>query len=249
MRTPLSVLYLTKNEAHNLKDSLLSLDGLADDVVVVDSGSTDQTVAIAKTLGCRVFERPLDNWGEQRNWGIDQCKHPWVLVLDADERLGEVLLQSLREWKAQDHGDDEVFAVKRRNYFRGQAMRFSGLQSDVVNRLFHRSKRYVELAVHEKLDAPIGTLLKGELDHYTYKNERAWEDKMHLYARRSAVDHLPKTPKITLWHTVVKPAFRFFKHYVLRGGFLDGAAGWHYSRWMARGVSLRYSYMKLIKQP
>ena len=129
----------------------------------------------------------------------------------------------------------------------GRAMRFSGLQSDVVVRLFHHTRRYNDCAVHEKIDVPKPKPLPGILEHYSYKDWEKWADKQRGYAKRSAKDYQDKTGSIGLYHTAAKPAFRFFKHFVLRLGFLDGRAGFWYSISMAQGVFWRYVELKKLR--
>ena len=247
MPKKLSILILTHNEEDVLEHTIASAYHLGDEFVVVDSGSGDGTTILAEQLGARVFKRPLKNWGEQRNWGIDQCEHPWIMVLDADELLSPELDTAIIAWKESEAEEPKVWSMRRVNHFYGRRMKYSGLQTDRINRLFHRSQRYLELKVHEKLDAPIGPVLPGNIEHYTYRGAEHWSAKMHHYAERSAQQHNDQTGMITPFHTLVKPAFRFVRHYFLRGGLFDGAAGFHYSWWMARGVALRYKYMKALR--
>ena len=248
MATGLSVIILTLNEADMLPRSLPAALAVADELLVVDSGSTDGTQDLAKALGAHtVLEHPLGLWSEQRNWAMDQAIHPWVLFIDADEVLEESLQASILDWKKSDHAEDAFFGLRRVHYFMGQRMRFCGLQSDVVVRLFHRSKRYTPRQVHERLDVKKPTPLPGTLSHFTFKNAKHWEAKQRMYAARSAADHDSKTGRITLHHTVLKPAFRFIKHYLLRAGFLDGKAGLIYSMSMAKGVYWRYQELKKLR--
>lgn len=248
MATGLSVIILTLNEADVLPRSLPAALAVADELLVVDSGSTDGTPALAKSLGAHnVLERSMGLWSEQRNWAMDQAQHPWVLFIDADEVLDPSLQAAVQRWKASDHSQDAYFGLRRVHYFMGKRMRFSGLQSDIVVRLFHRSQRYAPRQVHERLDVKKPTPLPGTLLHYTYKNANHWAAKQRSYAARSAADHDAKTGKITPYHTLLKPAYRFLKHYILRGGILDGKAGLAYSTSMAQGVRWRYQELKKLR--
>ena len=98
MSTALSILYLSFNEEDVFGQSLESIKSVADEIVVIDSGSTDSTVQIAEGAGANVYHRPLKNWGEQRNWGLEKCQHPWILVVDCDEVCTTELIESLKEW-------------------------------------------------------------------------------------------------------------------------------------------------------
>jgi len=248
MPTQLSVIILTYNEAERLPQCVEAVRPVGDEILIVDSGSTDGTVALAKEMGTNVLEHPMKNWAAQRNWAMDQATHSWVLFIDADEVLDPMLQKTILAWKEQSHEDKNGYwGLKRVHYFQGKRMRFSGLQSDVVVRLFHRSQRYANREVHEKLDLQKPQPLHGILHHHTYLNHERWENKQRSYAAKSARDKNQTTGALTPYHFIIKPAFRFVKHYLLRGGILDGEAGWNYSISMALGVYWRYAEMKKLR--
>ncbi len=250
MPTSITTIILTYNEAERLPQCLEAALTVGDEVLVVDSGSNDGTQVIAKEFGATVLERPMKNWAEQRNWAMDKAIHPWVLFIDADEVIDETLKASLLNWKHHSHEDIAAFwGLKRVHYFKGKRMRFSGLQSDVVIRLFHRSQRYAQREVHEKIDVLKPKPLSGILHHHTYLNAQHWEDKQRSYAAKSALDKNHSTGNLSFFHWVLKPSFRFIKHYLLRGGVLDGRAGWSYSISMAKGVYWRYVEMQKLRTP
>jgi len=249
MSTPLSIIILTYNEADVLAPTMQAAASIADELMVVDSFSQDNTVCIAKEHGAtRIEKRTFKNWADQRNWAMEQSQHPWVLFIDADEVLDKQLISSLHQWKSVIHTDKEKYwGLRRIHFFMNHAMRFSGLQSDVVVRLFHHTRRYSDCEVHEKINVPKPHPLQGILQHYTYKNWEEWNRKQRIYASRSALDHQAKTGTVGLFHFAIKPAFRFFKHFVLRLGFLDGHAGFWYSISMAQGVYWRYVELKKLR--
>ena len=149
--------------------SLESIKSIADEIVVIDSGSTDSTVQIAESAGAHVYHRPLKNWGEQRNWGLEKCQHPWILVVDCDE-----VCTAGAHWIAQRVETKQTprattYSFKRVHFFKGKRMNFSGLQNDYVVRLLPKGVKYEELNVHEKVRSS-SKRLKGNLLHYTYKN-------------------------------------------------------------------------------
>ncbi len=239
MCTALSILYLSYNEEDVFGQSLESIASIADEIIVVDSGSTDSTIQLAEKAGARVYERPLGNWGEQRNWGLDKCKHPWVLVVDCDEVLTPELIASLQEWKKSEHTEAQPYSFKRVHFFKGKKMRFSGLQNDYVVRLLPKGMKFEALNVHEKVRS--GSIrLKGELLHYTYKNALHWEQKFRTYAKRQALDYEKRVGRIGPYYLNVKPSWRFFKHYIIKGGIFDGSRGLEYALWMYRAVKWRY---------
>jgi len=249
MSTKLSIIILTYNEADVLARTMQAAAQVADELVIVDSHSSDDTLNVAEKNGATKIEvRIFVNWADQRNWAMEQSKYPWVLFIDADEVLNEQLIQAILHWKKNLHTDEEDYwGLRRSHFFMGRAMRFSGLQSDVVVRLFHHTRRYNDCEVHEKINVPKPKPLPGVLEHYTYKNWEEWASKQRAYAKRSAKDHQDKTGRIGLYHTAAKPAFRFFKHFVLRLGFLDGRAGFWYSISMAQGVFWRYVELKKLR--
>jgi glycosyltransferase involved in cell wall biosynthesis len=245
--TPLSIIVTTFNEADNIGRCLTSVQGLSDDVLVVDSFSTDATVAIARAHGARVTQRAYQGPAEQKNWAIPQARHEWVLLLDADEALTPELQDELTQLLAHDTPPTAAaYWIGRNNYFLGQRIRFSGWQGDRVVRFFHRDHaRYPDVQVHEEIiteGLETGTL-RGRLEHYTFRNLDHYLDKTRRYARWSAQDHAARTPRVGYYHLCAKPIFRFFKHFIIQQGFRDGKVGFIVSAIMAWGVFLRYAYL------
>ncbi|MEL7219756.1 MAG: glycosyltransferase family 2 protein [Bacteroidota bacterium] len=244
----LSIVVTTYNEADNIGRCLASVENLSDDILVVDSFSTDGTVAIAEQYGARVLQRTYQGPADQKNWAIPQAKNEWVLLLDADEEVSPALAQEVTQLLQQETPPgQEVYWIRRNNYFLGQAIKYSGWQGDKVVRLFLRDKaRYTDLQVHEEIITEglrVG-MLKERLEHYTFRNLDHYLDKTRRYARWSAQDHAERTPKVGYYHLILKPLFRFFKHFVLQQGFRDGRVGLMVSAIMAWGVFLRYAYLR-----
>lgn len=247
MPSEFSAVVLTLNEEAVLGPTLSALQPVASELIVVDSGSTDRTKEIALAHGARVLERTMDHWANQRNWAFEHASFPWVLVVDADEVANAELVAALHTWKDGEHPKDGRWRIRRKHHFMGRTMRFSGLQTDAPIRLVGAHERYEARAVHEKLEGSTVGTLSGHLNHYTYKSWPEWREKLRGYARRSAADHAKKTPRITAWHWHIKPAFRFVKHYLLRGGILDGKAGFWYSYSMWCAVRWRYEELKRMR--
>lgn len=243
----ISVVITTYNEAESLGRTLESVAGWVNDILIVDSFSTDETVSIAESYGARVEQRKYSGPADQKNWAIPQAKHDWVLLLDADEVVRSELKSEIQSLCAQTNGiNKDVYWIKRNNYFLGQPIRFSGWQGDKVVRFFHKDKaRYDTVQVHEEImtDGLNVGILTAKMDHYTFKDLEHYLDKTRRYARWSAKDHEERTPRVGLFHLSIKPLFRFIKHYILQQGFRDGKVGLIVSGIMAWGVFLRYVYM------
>ncbi|RME95311.1 MAG: glycosyltransferase family 2 protein [Bacteroidetes bacterium] len=247
MSLPLSVIITTFNEADHIERALRSV-AWADEWLVVDSFSTDDTVARAKALGAKVVQRTYTGPADQKNWAIPQASHNWILLLDADEEVSPNLAREIQDLLALPAGPpQEAYWIPRRNYFMGQQVRFSGWQGDKVVRFFERDRaRYNTQQVHEEIitDGLRVGKLKHFLEHYTFRSLDHFLDKTRRYARWSAQDHAARTPKVTYYHLVLKPLFRFCKHFILQQGFRDGKVGFVISVVMAWGVCLRYLYLK-----
>lgn len=234
----------TFNEENNIIDAIKSID-FTNEIIVVDSFSTDQTVKLATPLATTILKRKYENSASQKNWAIPQAKHKWILLLDADERVTPELKKEIIEIINSDT-NYTGFWIKRQNYFMGKRIYFSGWQGDKVIRLFRRDDcRYEEKYVHAEIisKGKIG-ILKNKLTHNTFKNKDAYLKKLERYAKWQAKDYSRITGRITPFHTLIKPLYRFLKHYVLQFGVLDGYAGFIISLYQAKAVNMRYKYLK-----
>jgi glycosyltransferase involved in cell wall biosynthesis len=240
----LSVLITTYNEEDNITACLKSV-AWATERFVVDSMSSDNTVALAKAQGATVIQRKYTGPADQKNWAIPQLAYEWVLILDADERCSEALQAEITEIITQNPPFDGYW-IPRENFFMGQKIRFSGWQNDRVIRLIRRDRcLYNTKQVHEEIETTgvqIATLVAA-LQHFTFKNTTHFIEKQQRYALWSAQDHALKTSKIGYFHLCTKPFFRFFKHFILKKGFLDGKVGFVISALMAWSVFLRYVHL------
>lgn len=238
----LSVIITTYNESTNIREAMASVNW-ADEILVVDSYSTDGTPDIAQKLGAKVFERSYSGPADQKNWAIPKAKNEWILLMDADERLTDKLTQEIKDILAAPDIAYDCFWIPRQNFFLGKKVKYSGWQGDTVIRLIRRDAcRYDEKQVHEEIETKgirVGQL-KHKLLHYTFKDSGQYLDKIRRYGEWSALDHFEKTPRVTYYHLFIKPVYRFFKHFVIQRGFLDGRVGFIVSTIMAWGVFLRY---------
>ena len=221
-----TVIIPTKNEVNNIEAVIASVS-FADEILVVDSFSTDGTVEKAMNLGAKILQRTFDYHAAQKNWAIPQAKHDWILLVDADERVTPELKKEIISVLQQKEIKEKAFWIKRINHFMGQRVHYSGWRNDAVIRLFDKKySRYEDIFVHEEIICT-GTTgkLKHKLSHNTYKNFDAYIQKMNRYATQQAKVYDLKTGKITPYHLVLKPFWGFFKHYIVQSGFRDGFVG------------------------
>jgi glycosyltransferase involved in cell wall biosynthesis len=223
----LTVLVPTRNEETNLRDCLESVKW-ADELLVVDSFSTDGTLAIAEEFGARVLQHEYINSAAQKNWAIPQTEHDWVMVLDADERVTPELAGEIRAQLDRPESERAAaYSVYRRTFFFGKEIRHCGWDTDSVIRLFNKKlARYPERWVHANMEVD-GRVeeLKTRLLHYTYSSMDQYFEKFGRYTTWSAKDLDEKGRRAGFLNLVGRPIFRFAKMYFLRLGFLDGVAG------------------------
>src|ERR1700686_681032 len=182
----LSICVIVLNEAHDLPRLLNSVQGIAEEIVVVDSGSTDATVEIAGTAGARVLRREGTNYAEQKNYAAAQASEDWILLLDADEELSEELRVSITEWKAAPP-QFPVYEMARLAWFLGAWIRHSRWYPDWQRRLSNRRKAQFSGVIHESLQfqGEVGQL-RGNLLHYTVRNLQEQRNKSEQYSTLSA---------------------------------------------------------------
>ncbi|MFO7962500.1 MAG: glycosyltransferase family 2 protein [Desulfobacterales bacterium] len=244
----LTAIIPTKNEEDNIEGVLKSVS-FADEVMVVDSFSTDKTLELAKKYTDFIIQREYQYSASQKNWAIPRASNQWILLVDADERVTPELKSEIQA-VLKSNTDKSAFWIHRKNAFMGKPVRFSGWQNDKVIRLFKRdSCRYEDKHVHAeiKTQGKIGKL-KQPLIHNTYKSLKTYLVKIDRYTTWSAYDRVHKTKNINFFHLAVKPMYRFFSHYILRLGFLDGKTGFVISVFSAYSVFLRSLKVMQIKK-
>lgn len=224
-RESLSAVLITRNEALRLTACLESL-GFADEILVVDSGSTDDTVAIAERFGARVLYQPWLGYGRQKRFAVEHASHDWVLCLDADERVSPELRTSIEE--ALTHGRAKACRLTRRNRFLGRWLRHGEGYPDYVVRLFHRSHaQWSDDTVHETVltdDTPLITL-HGDLLHESEMGLYEYLEKQNRYTSLQAEFLFRQGKRAGIVKLTISPLARFVKFYVIRLGFLDGIPG------------------------
>lgn len=247
----LSVVIITRDEERNIARCLGSLQGIADEVILVDSGSTDRTRAIAEAHGAHVVERAWKGYSDQKNFANSLARHPYILSLDADEALTDELRADIA--RRESEGLRGAYRVKRLTNYCGAWVRHGGWYPDAKVRLFPKEgAAWRGDHVHEELVLPNGcevSDLQGDLHHYSYHSVQDHRDRIERYSTLHARAMLERGRKAPVWRRLFAPAFKFIQGYLLLGGFLDGVAGWRIATLSARAVRLKYSKLhKLLHQ-
>lgn len=237
----LTVTVITRNEAANLAAALDSVRW-ADEIIVVDSGSTDDTVAIARGYTDRVIVRPWPGYADQKNFAADEASHDWVLSLDADERVSPALAEEVRRVMAGTP-DAAGYRIPRVTFHLGRWIRSTDWYPDYQLRLYDRRRgRWAGRHVHESVraDGPVRRL-KGEIQHYAYRDIAHHFQTMDRYTTLAARQMFEDGRRATWIDILVTPRLTFFRNYVLRGGFRDGMAGLIVSAMNAYYVGLKFA--------
>ncbi len=223
-RAPLSAVLITRNAAAVLAPCLESL-AFADEIVVVDSGSSDGTAEIAGRYGARLVQKEWLGFGRQKQYAVDQARHDWVLCLDADETVSPQLAASIQAALAAPVSP--VYRMPRRNRFLGQWLSHGEGYPDWSPRLFNRmNARWSDDLVHEKvLYAVTPGTLQGDLLHDSSDDLTAYLERQNRYTTLAARQAYELGRSAGLFHILMSPVVRFLKFYVLRLGFLDGMPG------------------------
>ncbi len=240
-RAPLSAVLITRNAAAVLDRCLESLS-FADEMLIVDSASSDGTLDIAARRGARVVQKEWLGFGRQKQFAVDQAKNDWVLCIDADERVSPELAASIA--KALAAPVSPVYRMPRRNRFLGRWLSHGEGYPDWSPRLFNRvNARWSDDLVHEKvLYAVTPGTLEGDLMHDSSDDLAAYLDRQNRYTTLAARQAHELGRSSGVFHLLLSPVVRFFKFYVLRLGFLDGVPGLlHIS------IGCMNSYMKYAK--
>ena len=245
--TKITAIIPTLNEENHIADAIKSVS-FADEIIVIDSFSSDRTIEIAEKMNVKIIKRTFDDFSSQKNFAITQAKHDWIYILDADERVTpEVELEILEAVK--NPKDIVGFYVRRTFYFCDKRVNFCGFQRDKVVRLFLKEHCTYKGFVHEKIltNGKLG-FFKHKIDHFSYRDYDHYISKMNHYASIRAHELHLKGKKVTVFHLIIKPLARFFIHYVIRLGFLDGFTGFLVANAQAYGVLARYIKLWLFNK-
>lgn len=248
----ISATIICLNEADKIGQCLQSLLPVADELVVVDSGSTDDTVAIAESFGAKVTYHAFEGHIQQKNFASSLASHDWILSLDADEALSTELAASILEVKQYKQQAFKAFSFNRLNNYCGQWIKHGGWYPDRKVRLFQREAgHWGGTNPHDKIVLKAGTptsLLRGDLLHYTYEKPEEFDRQNERFAEAAARAMFAQGKDTFAGQPHLKAAVRWFKGYVLQAGFLDGTAGWAIARGNAWYTFEKYRRLAHLKQ-
>ncbi len=243
----LSVILITKNEAANIRDCLQSVSW-ADEIIVVDSGSTDETAGIARDMGAKVYVHPdWPGFGPQKNRALGYAGKDWIFSIDADERVTPELRAELE--RAMREASADGYYCPRLSQFCGTFVRHSGWYPDYVLRLFKRGAgRFSDSLVHESVLLTGGTgKLKNPLLHYSYLTVNDVERKVEHYSSAAAQQMFQAGKRASRLRATLSAGWAFARTYIVRLGLLDGSAGWNIARMNARTTYLKYRKLEALR--
>jgi len=243
--TTISAIIITKNEEANIRACLESLTWV-DEIVVVDSGSSDRTEPICREFGARFYSHDWPGFGPQKNRALDYAISDWVLSIDADERVTSELRTEIREVLASPAA--MAYELPRLSWYCGRFMRHSGWRPDYVLRLFRRGRaRFTEHLVHERVEATGESVgrLRHELHHYSYRDVDQVLATLRRYATLGAAQKYAAGGKAGLLQAISRGFWCLFYTYILRAGFLDGRQGIMLA--ISNAEVTYYKYLKLCE--
>jgi len=244
----ISGVLIVKNEAENLPACLEALQQVAQEIIVVDHESTDDTKAIASKFGAKIYEKKWEGYAAGKNFGNQKASNNWILSIDADEVITKELATSILNLKLENK--HKVYALDRANYYGEKLVKYCW-SPDWKTRLFHKEAAHWQgNFVHEtlKLDKSVQEVrLKGKLKHYSYANAEDHFKRIERYAKLSAEEMISKGKQVSWLKKRLSPSFRFIKTYFLKKGFLDGALGWEMSKRNAYLVRRKYEWFETMK--
>lgn len=240
----ISAAIIAFNEEAKIGRALVSLARIADEIIVVDSGSTDKTTVISSELGARVVQNRWPGYRDQKQFATDLAANDWVLSLDADEEISPELAEEILAWKQRDPGETSGYYLPRITCFMGRWIRHTTWYPDLQLRLYRKSKgTWAGGRLHEGFRTDGETsAMSGHIRHYSYANISEYLIQLENFSTLAAADRLDKGKKSGLVQLMLSPPLVFLKNYVLKAGFLDGTAGFAVSFMAA--VS---TFFKLLK--
>lgn len=240
---PISCVIITKNEDQRLARTLESALWF-DDIVVVDCGSTDNTVELAKKFGARTFFREFDGYGTQKRFAVEQAKHDWVINIDADEVITTELKKEIQGLDLES-SKYVAYGFALENIFLGKKLKFFG-HPDIHLRIFNRRyANYNRTLVHEKVETEGRVLnLKEHVDHYSYRDVYHYFDKFNKYTSFAAEELFRKGKKVGFPNIIVRWLMAWFRFYVIKGGFINGYQGFVWSFFSGFYTAVKYIKLK-----
>ncbi|MFT4072482.1 MAG: glycosyltransferase family 2 protein [Dysgonamonadaceae bacterium] len=246
----LSVGIITYNEANDLPRTLQAVKDIADEIVIVDSGSTDETPEIASSFGARFYVEEWKGFGMQKNSVIEKCKGKWILLIDADEEISPALREEIRQITVQEQTPFNVYKLRFLTFCFGKGIKHGGWSGFFRVRLFRNgSGKYNDNRVHENFitTEAIGAIHKN-INHYTYIDLGDYLQKFNHYTSQSAEMYYQRGKKKSFPMIILSAGFYFLKSYIWNLGFLDGYEGYLLSKLGALVVLIKYSKLRELNQ-
>lgn len=244
----ISAVIIARNEAANIERCVHSLLTVADEVLVLDTGSSDNTAALAEAAGARSVAVEWKGYAATKNEGYKLAKYPWILSIDADEVLSARLEESILSVKKSLEG---AYSFNRLTYYANKPIRHCGWYPDVKTRLFHRDEAsWKGEFVHEQLKTNPGiniTHLKGDLLHFSIRDAEDHWERTSEYAELAAKKMHAAGKRYSILKHTFSPIGRFLSMYIVKLGFLDGKEGWQICRTSAKSIALRYEWLKTFE--
>ena len=236
----LTAILIAYNEERDLPIALSSLSGIADEIILVDSGSTDRTCEIARAFGARVYARKLNGFAEQKNFAASLSSNDWLLSIDCDEELSPELRSSMLAWK-QQASDKNAYAFPRMANYLGGWIRHSGWYPDYKLFLYRRDKGKFVGALHERVqvEGPVGRL-NGHLYHYTVRTFAEHKAKVEAYTNMAAEGMFAQGRRSWRAAMIFAPPWTFFQKLLFQLGVLDGRRGWLIAWMSAKSIYTKY---------
>ncbi len=246
----ISAVVITFNEERNIAGCLQSLEGIADEIVVVDSYSTDATEIICKSFNVRFLQHPFEGYMQQKSWACEQAKYDYILQLDADEQPSEELKRSILEVKADWKADG--YSFNRLTNYMGKWIRHSGWYPDAKLRLWDRRKgAWSGINLHESVkmnENSVVARLKGDLLHYSYYSIQQHLNQINSFTEIAAKEGVAKGKNTSLIVIIIKVAWKFKRDYIFKLGFLDGYYGFVVCSMSAYNTYVKYLKMRELKK-
>jgi len=248
----LSVVIITFNEERNIERCLLSVQELADEILVVDSFSKDKTLEICKKYNVRLIQNPFEGHIQQKNFAMQQAQFDWILSLDADEALSEELLKSIKHIKTISKQEINLFEMNRLTNYCGAWVKHCGWYPDTKVRLVNRHfAKWGGVNPHDKLEGSKQekvAFLKGDILHYSYYTKEDHLKHIEYFSKIAAGELVKQGKNVGQLTVYLKMAAQFFKSFVLKKGFLDGKTGWQISKLSAFATYRKYSLLRVLNE-
>ena len=249
-KLPITATIITYNEENNIEHTLKSLN-ICNEIILVDSCSSDKTVNIAMKYTNNIYIRKFDNFANQRNFAISKANNDWILRIDADEILTEQLQKKIYDiYNKDDKLNKNCYCVKQRYKFMDKYLKYSHVADRYVKFLYNTKQFKFERPVHEHVDVSDWNVInipEYYMLHDTFKNLESYKNKLDKYANLRIKQYLKNQKKINYFHIYIKPIWRFIFHYFIHLGILDGKPGFLFASLQSYEVKIRYKKYKKIK--